>query len=134
MRGLTTAASIWVTAAIGILVGIGFWVPAVLGTIAALAVLSVFRVIENRLPSEFYAHHHLRFKREAVIPEDKLRDLIKARGFTIANLSTRLIGEGKIVEYRMVIRSRDRANAQLLSQHLLSLPEVVEFRISPTGD
>jgi putative Mg2+ transporter-C (MgtC) family protein len=134
VRGLTTAASIWVTAAIGILVGIGFWVPAVLGTIAALAVLSVFRVIENRLPSEFYAHHHLRFKREAVIPEDKLRDLIKARGFTIANLSTRLIGEGKIVEYRMVIRSRDRANAQLLSQHLLSLPEVVEFRISPTGD
>ena len=118
VRGLTTAASIWVTAAIGILVGIGFWVPAVLGTIAALAVLSVFRVIENRLPSEFYAHHHLRFKREAVIPEDKLRDLIKARGFTIANLSTRLIGEGKIVEYRMVIRSRDRANAQLLSQHL----------------
>jgi len=134
VRGLTTAASIWVTAAIGILVGIGFWVPAVLGTIAALAVLGVFRVIENRLPSEFYAHHHLRFKREAVIPEDKLRDLIKARGFTIANLSTRLIGEGKIVEYRMVIRSRDRANAQLLSQHLLSLPEVVEFRISPTGD
>ena len=91
-------------------------------------------MIENRLPSEFYAHHHLRFKREAVIPEDKLRDLIKARGFTIANLSTRLIGEGKIVEYRMVIRSRDRANAELLSQHLLSLPEVVEFRISPTGD
>ena len=40
------------------------------GTIAALAVLSVFRVIENRLPSEFYAHHHLRFKREAVIPEE----------------------------------------------------------------
>ena len=134
VRGLTTAASIWVTAAIGILVGIGFWVPAVLGTIAALAVLGVFRVIENRLPSEFYAHHHLRFKREAVIPEDQLRDLIRARGFTIANLSTRLIGEGKIVEYRMVIRSRDRANAQLLSQHLLSLPEVVEFRISPTGD
>src|SRR6476660_8041325 len=47
VRGLTTAASIWVTAAIGILVGIGFWVPAVLGTIAALAVLGVFRVIEN---------------------------------------------------------------------------------------
>src|SRR5207342_1782877 len=47
VRGLTTAASIWVTSAIGILVGIGFWVPAVLGTIAALAVLSGFRVIEK---------------------------------------------------------------------------------------
>src|SRR5512143_2193375 len=29
VRGLTTAASIWVTAAIGILVGIGFWYAAV---------------------------------------------------------------------------------------------------------
>jgi putative Mg2+ transporter-C (MgtC) family protein len=43
VRGLTTAASIWVTASIGILVGIGFWVPALLGTGATLAVLSGFR-------------------------------------------------------------------------------------------
>src|SRR5262245_34883210 len=34
VRGLTTAASIWVTAAIGILVGIGFWFAAVVGAAA----------------------------------------------------------------------------------------------------
>jgi hypothetical protein len=33
-----------------------------------------------------------------------------------------LINEGETFEYRIVIRSRDRANAQVLSQHLLSLP------------
>ena len=33
VRGLTTAASIWVTSAIGILVGIGFWFAAVVGAI-----------------------------------------------------------------------------------------------------
>ena len=131
---MTTSASIWVTASIGILVGIGFWVPAVLGTIATLAVLSLFRMIENCIPSEFYAHHHLRFKREAVMPEDKLRELIGVHGFTIANLSQRLINEGKTFEYRMVIRSRDRGNAQKLAHTLLRLDEVVEFRISPTGD
>src|ERR1700693_4018339 len=60
VRGLTTAASIWTTASIGILVGIGFWVPAPIGTLATLIVLSLFRLVENRLPSEFYAHHHLR--------------------------------------------------------------------------
>src|SRR4029077_4751224 len=124
VRGLTTAASIWVTASIGILVGIGFWFPALLGTAATLAVLSAFRAIENRLPSEFYAHHHLRFKREAVMPEDKLRGLIGSHGVTIANLSSRLVSEGKYFEYRMVIRSRHRANAQMLSEHLLRLEEV----------
>jgi len=134
VRGLTTAASIWVTSAIGILIGIGFWMPALIGTAATLAVLSLFRAIENRMPSEFYAHHHLRFKREAVMAEEEVRRLIGSYGFSVANLSSRLVNEGKYFEYRMVIRSRDRGSAQALSQHLLELPEVIEFRISPTGD
>jgi putative Mg2+ transporter-C (MgtC) family protein len=134
VRGLTTAASIWVTASIGVLVGIGFWMPALVGTLATLAVLALFRVVENRLPSEFYAHHHLRFKREAVIGEEALRKLVGAHGFSVANLSQRLIDDGRFFEYRMVIRSRDKASAQSLTQELLGMPEVIEFRISPTGD
>jgi putative Mg2+ transporter-C (MgtC) family protein len=134
VRGLTTAASIWVTAAIGILIGIGFWVPALMGAIATLAVLSAFRAIENRMPTEFYAHHHLRFRREAVLTEDETRRLIGSYGFSVANLSSRLVDEGRFFEYRMVIRSRHRDNAHALAEHLLKLPEVIEFRISPTGD
>src|SRR5438552_932324 len=38
VRGLTTAASIWITAAIGILVGIGFWFAAIVGAVATLTV------------------------------------------------------------------------------------------------
>ena len=134
IRGLTTAASIWVTAAIGILVGIGFYLPALVGTVAAILILSFFRVIEQRLPSEYYAHHSLKFVREHVIPEEKLRQLIGDHGFTIANLSHRLAEDGAIFEYRMVIRSRDRRDAERLAQHLRTLPEVKEFRIAPTGD
>jgi putative Mg2+ transporter-C (MgtC) family protein len=134
VRGLTTAASIWMTASIGILVGVGFWMPAIFGTIATLVVLSAFRVVEDKLPSEFYAHHHLRFKRDAVMGEEELRKLVGGHGFSIANLSTRLIEDGRFFEYRMVIRSRDKSSAQALSQHLLGLPDVIEFRISPTGD
>ncbi len=134
VRGLTTAASIWITAAIGILVGVGFYLPAAVGTIAALTVLAAFRYIEMRLPTEFYAHHTLKFEREAVIPEDQLRKLVGEHGFTIANLSHRLSDEGKIFEYRMVIRTRDRRNAEKLSQYLRTVPDIKEFRISPTGD
>jgi putative Mg2+ transporter-C (MgtC) family protein len=63
------------------------------------------------VPSEFNAHHHLRFKREVVWSEDKLHELIGAHGFSTANSSSRLIGEGQMFEYRMVIRSRNPANA-----------------------
>jgi len=50
-----------VTAAIAVLVDTGFWVPAILGSIAKLAILRLFRVAESKLPSERYTHHHLRF-------------------------------------------------------------------------
>jgi putative Mg2+ transporter-C (MgtC) family protein len=66
--------------------------------------------------------------------EEELRKLVGTYGFSVANLSARLLEDGKYFEYRMVIRSRDKASAQALSQHLLKLPEVIEFRISPMGD
>jgi putative Mg2+ transporter-C (MgtC) family protein len=134
VRGLTTAASIWITAAIGILVGIGFWYAAILGAAATLIVLALFRFIEAHLPSEFYAHHMLRFARDRVMSEQDMHKLIRDHGFTIANLSSRLTEGGQLFEYRMTIKSRNRNNAEALSQHLRGLPEVLEFRIAPTGD
>ncbi len=134
VRGLTTAASIWVTSAIGILVGVGFYFLAVLGALATLVVLSLFRFIEGKLPAEFYAHHMLRFARDTVMSEDELRKLITGHGFSVANLSYRMTEGGKLFEYRMTLRTRDRKNAEALSQHLRTLPSVIEFRISPAGD
>jgi putative Mg2+ transporter-C (MgtC) family protein len=122
------------TASIGILIGIGFWFPALVGAVATLLVLSVFRTIENWVPSEIYAHFHIRFRRESVLDDKSLRLLVGEIGFTIAHLESRLTDEGRLFEYRMVIRTRDRDGSSLLSKRLLSLPDVVEFRISPTGD
>jgi len=134
VRGLTTAASIWITAAIGILVGIGFWFAAIVGAVATLIVLALFRYIEAHLPSEFYAHHMLRFARDHVMGEQEVRKLIHDHGFTVANLSSRLSESGQQFEYRMTIKSIDRRNAEALSSHLRGRPEIIEFRITPTGD
>jgi putative Mg2+ transporter-C (MgtC) family protein len=134
VRGLTTAASIWITAAIGILLGIGFYFAATVGAVATLAVLAAFRFIEHRLPAEFYAHHSLTFQRGAIMSEEDLRRLIADHGFSIANLSYRLSNDGKLFEYGMVIKTRDSRNADALAQHLCRRPEVLEFRIAPTGD
>src|SRR5258705_9572709 len=121
VRGLTTAASIWVTAAIGILLGIGFYFAATLGAASTIAILAAFRFIELRLPSEFYAHHSLMFERGAVMAEDERRRLIGEHGFSIANLSYHLSEGGKFFEYGMVIKSRDRRNADALSRNLSQL-------------
>src|SRR5213080_1598523 len=75
VRGLTTAASIWVTAAIGILVGIGFYFAATVGAAAALAVLALFLALERRMPAEIYMYHMLCFSSDAVMSEAELRSL-----------------------------------------------------------
>ncbi|MDE2599604.1 MAG: MgtC/SapB family protein [Rhodocyclaceae bacterium] len=134
VRGLTTAASIWMTAAIGVLIGIGFYYPAALATALTLIVLSVFRWIEGKIPTHVYAQHHLSFDRQYVIPEDDLRILLREHGFNIANLSYRTTDDGQRFEYRMVIRTSDIRNISRLSISLRQMPQVKAFRISPTGD
>jgi putative Mg2+ transporter-C (MgtC) family protein len=62
VRGLTTAASIWITSAIGILYGVGMFYPAILATVATIGTLAVFRHIEAALPSNSFAVLVLRFQ------------------------------------------------------------------------
>jgi putative Mg2+ transporter-C (MgtC) family protein len=134
VRGLTTAASIWVTAAIGILTGIGFYYAAGLGVVLALGTLSVFRWIEGRMPTELYANFSVRFARDAVMPEPKVRDLVAQHGFSVANLNYRLLSEGEQFEYRMVMRTLRQDNVRRLSETLNADPGILEYRISPTSD
>ena len=134
VRGLTTAASIWITSAIGILTGIGFYFAAALGTVLALGTLSVFRWVEAKLPTESYASFVVRFARQAAISEDELRKLVAAHGFFMYSMSYRLHGQVDMVEYRTVIRTMQPANLARLADALSSDPRVVEYRIAPTSE
>jgi putative Mg2+ transporter-C (MgtC) family protein len=49
IRGLTTAAAIWVNAAIGMAVGAGFFVLAISATLTTLLVLTVLKRFEDRM-------------------------------------------------------------------------------------
>ncbi len=49
VRGITTAASIWVTAAIGIAAGTGYYVGAITTTAIALVTLYLLKQIEKRI-------------------------------------------------------------------------------------
>jgi putative Mg2+ transporter-C (MgtC) family protein len=134
VRGLTTAASIWITAAIGILAGIGFYFPLVVSVVMTLGVLSLFRWIEARMPSQAYYHFDVRFARSVPMTERQVRELVESHGFSIANFTYRIEGEGRIRRHSMVIRSADRSGAGRLSVALEGLEAVLEFRIAPTGD
>jgi putative Mg2+ transporter-C (MgtC) family protein len=134
VRGLTTAASIWITAAIGVLIGIGLYFAAGLATLLTLGVLGLFRRIEMLMPTNRFAQLVIRFRREAVVEEPALRALLLEHGFSMANLAYRLDADDQAFEYRMMLRTVKADNLRLLSTTLLGRADVLEFRISPTGD
>jgi len=134
VRGLTTAASLWITAAIGILVGIGFYFPALLVTALTLGTLSVFRWIEHKVPMQFYAHCTVRFACDGAMSEPEMRRLLKEHGFTSGNLSYRFDNDANLYEYRMIIRASRSDKAKRFADALSKVASVKGFRISPTGD
>jgi putative Mg2+ transporter-C (MgtC) family protein len=131
IRGLTTAASIWITAAIGILAGIGFYFPLVVSVALTLGVLSVFRWIEIRMPAESFFHFDVRFARESELTEAALRELVAQHGFTLANLSYRLEAEGRVKRNTMVLRTLHRSRVSELAATLERNEAVLEYRIAP---
>ncbi len=134
VRGLTTAASIWITAAIGILAGIGFYFPLIVTTLLTLGTLSVFRWIEAKVPGEFFAHLVVRFPRDGGMDEEELRRFLLDHGFSVANLNYASRAEPRCFEYQMVIKAKHETRARELAEALGRSAKVLEFRMMPTGD
>ena len=83
VRGLTTAASIWGSAALGILVGAGFYVPAV--GLAALFVVSMTIVprLERLLPARAAISAKVTFHESHRPQSDDIHRYLAERGLTI---------------------------------------------------
>ena len=134
VRGLTTAASIWITAAIGVLAGVGFYFPVVIVTALTLGTLSLFRFIEARMPQLAYVQHAVRFPIAEPMTEDDYRGFVRDHGFTIGEFSYCVDTSEKYIEFRMVLSTRDQGAARRLADALLRRRSVIEFKLAPSGD
>lgn len=133
VHGLTTAASIWMTSTLGILFGVGFIFPAIIATVATLMTLSLFRWIENLLPSELFADHELSYPIDAVEDEASVLEMIAGHGFQVKSMSYRLTEQGTVFRYQMVIQTHDKHNLARLAAHLRESGNILEYRLSPSG-
>jgi len=134
VRGLTTAASIWVAAAIGIVIGAGSYRIGVAATLVTLVALTILRRVEDRLPSQTFVHFQVGFRRAATMNEQRLRELIREYGFTISEFAYRLDGGSQSLEYRGVMWTNTPSRLRELEQGMLALTDVTHFRISPARE
>lgn len=134
VHGLTTAASIFMTAALGILFGIGYYLPAIITTLITLTVLGMFRVIERHTPTQNILKHSLRFSRDQVMDEKEVRKLLSDHEFVITKMGYALNSDGNTFEYRMLIGTIKPSNIGALANTLRERTDVLEYTISPMGN
>lgn len=133
IRGLTTAASIWMTAAIGIVIGLGFYFAALAAMLVALVTLSLFRWIEKVVPSFHYAGLSVSYVNTNPMPEEKLGQILEAHNVNGVNTSYQLDDGGKMFRYQMTIRTRNVDGFRRLATTLREMDEVREFNLTPAG-
>lgn len=134
VRGLTTAASIWMTAAIGIVIGLGFYEAALISTIFTVVILSFFRWVESKIPTMKYAELSVRFLRSnQYTDEESLRGLIKEHNIKSFEAGYQLSDQGNAFSYKMTLRTNNVKNFRWLAQSLMDMEDVHEFRITPSS-
>jgi len=134
IRGLTTAASLWLTAAIGVVIGMGLYFAAFLATLLALGVLIFFRWIEAAIPALQTAQLSVRFLSHENMPEEELRHMINDHGMNCSSFNYGLENEGKIFMYQMNVSTLDSGNFKKLAESLTTMERAIEFSITPIGD
>lgn len=103
INGLTTAASIWASSAIGVLVGVGFYPAAILLTLLSAALMMWGAKMEGKLPSRRAVGVTLHFRDRESPPEQDVRDAMKLWGYTMADGSMHITSKGEQVSWRFVM-------------------------------
>lgn len=134
VHGLTTAASLWVTSAIGVLYGVGMLDLALIGSGATLAVLAVLRLLDSRLPHVGVMDVTLRWKRGAAPAEKALRELLKGSGMKAVRIGHVICQSGAQHEHHMKVKGQMPMDIDGLVARLSGQKGLAEFSVMPRDE
>jgi putative Mg2+ transporter-C (MgtC) family protein len=133
ISGLTTAASIWASSAIGILVGIGFYATAILVTVLSTILMIWVMKLEHWLPAKQAVSITIRFRLGFSPQENILKRIAKDRGYDILpnTLNIKFDDEQQEWRYIAIAENKDKAvPISALANELKNFEGVDQFNIS----
>jgi putative Mg2+ transporter-C (MgtC) family protein len=133
IRGLTTAASIWITAAVGIAIGSGTTLLGFASTVATLTVLISFRWIENAFPSQQWAILTVRFPRILRFREESLMNVIRENGVRAKESGYHLEEQGKVLVCQMNVFTGRKGDYFKLAEALRNMEGIQDFNLTITS-
>jgi putative Mg2+ transporter-C (MgtC) family protein len=127
IRGLTTAASIWITASIGIMFGIGMYFAAVIALVIALVSLAFLTGLSRRMPTRQYAKLRVRVNADDGPSEEEITKMVADCGLSASKTSYRL--ENRVREYEMTVRTVRPSDYSNLADRLVADGKITDYRI-----
>lgn len=132
--GLTTAASLWLTSALGVLFGVGLYALAIPGAVVALAVLTLFQRLNHSMPQQNIADIAVRFRRTDAMDEAQFRAVAAEFHMKGAVILHRLKAGGEVIELSGTFRGPGHLPIDALAKRLAADPRVIEFDLEPRKD
>jgi len=129
IHGLTTAAAVWASASLGVMLGFGHYVGGGLTLVLSLIILTALKPLDERLPRKGLAEVSVTYRENAALSEAEFRELLKGFGVD-AGAIRHNFDEGRLTHITH-IRARGLAPTGRLSEALRGHPAVVGFDIDP---
>ncbi|MDG2520924.1 MgtC/SapB family protein [Caulobacter segnis] len=130
VHGLTTAASLWITSALGTLYGVGVYDLAITGTTVTLVVLSALRWVDRHVPQIQAVDVTVCSRRGQILSEADLRTILGRFSFATSAINHRFESDG-VVQLSAVFKGVGPAPADAICQALLDDPRVTHFEVRP---
>lgn len=126
IKGLTTAAGLWATAAVGLATGIGFYEASVMGTIVIVLTLTVLSVLDNKMHKKtrcFEVYVEL----DSTVSLGMFLDAVRSKGVAIEDIQMEQSREpesGRRCFMMVVITRRRLDSGELMEQLRETAPDV----------
>lgn len=127
VQGLTTAACIWIVAAIGLAVGVGQYVAAITSAVITFISLWILRIVETKIP-------RLTFKYITLVTdesgdEDTIRALFEEKGFIISKMDYEISFPEKKKSFIFTIASKERASVKEILEKIAGMNYIKRIEI-----
>jgi putative Mg2+ transporter-C (MgtC) family protein len=127
VRGLTTAATLWVVAAVGLAAGAGYYSGAVITTGLVLVALWPLRILAYRILQRFRADDGRLFvELPAGAPAGRVIDEVMQAGARISSIEVAQEGDRRRLELDLAL-PRDTASPHLVAR-VADVPDVADVR------
>ena len=134
IHGLTTAASLWITAAIGLLFGAGLFALATSGTVLTVVILAALRLVSVKLPQQTVVDLEVVWRRDDPEAENRLEAVLADLQRSASGDRYELIDGGESVRRSFRLRTMGDGALKALAARLRTIEGITGYRLDPRDD